>query len=127
MKLRIKGNSLRLRVSRSEVERLVDIGRVQETIDLGWDHAARLTYALEHANIPQEIRVHHQAQEVIVVLSSESTRRWAGSADEVGLYGRLDVYNGELTVSVEKDFACLDGTVAENEDTFPNPNGGAIC
>ena len=127
MKLRIKGNSLRLRVSRSEVQRLVEVGRVEETIHLGRDHAARLTYALEHADIPQEITVRYKAQEVIVVISSESARRWADSPEEVGLYGRHDVYNGELTVSVEKDFACLDGTIAENEDTFPNPNSGAIC
>jgi hypothetical protein len=127
MKLRIKGNSLRLRVSRSEVQRLVDIGRVKETIQLGLDRAARITYALEHAPVSHEITVHHQAQEITVVLSSESTRRWADSPEEVGLYGRLDVYNGELIVSVETDLACLDGSVAENEDTFPNPNRGATC
>ena len=32
MKLRIKGNSLRLRVSRSEVTRLIDTGHIEETI-----------------------------------------------------------------------------------------------
>jgi hypothetical protein len=127
MKLRIKGNSLRLRVSRSEVQRLVDVGRVEETIHFGWQREAQLTYALEHAEVPQEITVYCKAREVTVVLSSRSARQWSGSPEEVGVYGQLDVFNGELTVSVEKDFACLDGTVAENEDTFPNPNSGAIC
>lgn len=28
---------------------------------------------------------------------------------------------------VEKDFACLDGTNTDNEDTFPNPNIGMVC
>ena len=28
---------------------------------------------------------------------------------------------------VEKDFACLDGINADNEDTFPNPNIGMVC
>jgi hypothetical protein len=32
-----------------------------------------------------------------------------------------------LNVIVEKDFACLDLSDAENEDTFQNPELGAAC
>ena len=35
--------------------------------------------------------------------------------------------NRSLDLIVEKDFACLDLSDADNEDTFPNPNSGAIC
>jgi hypothetical protein len=45
----------------------------------------------------------------------------------VGVYGRLYVWNGELMLLVEKDFACLDGTNADNDDTFSNPNIGIAC
>ena len=61
------------------------------------------------------------------MLSSESARRWADSTKQVGVYGHLDVWNGGLALLFEKDFACLDGTDAGNEDTFPNPNVGAVC
>ena len=37
MKLRIKGNSLRLRVSRSELTRFLSPGRIEETIILARD------------------------------------------------------------------------------------------
>jgi hypothetical protein len=35
MKLRAKGNSLRFRVSRSELSRLMQTGRIEETIQFG--------------------------------------------------------------------------------------------
>jgi hypothetical protein len=69
----------------------------------------------------------HRVWEVAVVLSSESVREWAHSSEQVGVYGRFDVWNGELMLRVEKDFACLDGINADNEDTFPNPNIGMVC
>ena len=75
----------------------------------------------------QDITALHRAQEVGIVLSSESVRQWAHSSEQVGVYGRLYVWNGELMLLVEKDFACLDGTNADNEDTFPHPNIGIVC
>jgi hypothetical protein len=44
MKLRIKGNSMRLRVSRSEVTRLLAGDRLEETIRFGPETRARFTY-----------------------------------------------------------------------------------
>lgn len=127
MKLRIKGNSLRLRVSCSDVDRLLEKGRIEETIHFGFDAEARLTYALEHTNASQEIAALHRAREVAIVLSSVSARQWAASPEQVGIYGSVCVRNGELALLVEKDFACLDDANADNEDTFPNPNVGAVC
>ena len=127
MKLRINGNSLRLSVSRSEVKCLLETGRIEETIGFGLDHEARLTYALEHTTAPIEITAIYRNKEVAVVLSSESARRWADSPDQVGVYGRLGICNGELALLVEKDFARLDGTDADDKETYPNPNIGIVC
>jgi len=126
MKLRIKGNSLRFRVSRSDVDRLLETGRVEETVHFGLDQDARLSFALEHTRSQQNITALRRAQEIAIVLSSESVQQWAHSSEQVGVYGRLDVWNGELMLLVEKDFACLDGTNADNEDTFPNPTIGIV-
>ena len=49
MKFRINGNSLRLRVTRSELERLVKNARIEETIYFSPDEQSRLTYVLEHS------------------------------------------------------------------------------
>lgn len=127
MKLRIKENSLRFRVSRSDLARLMQIGKIEETIRFAPEPDATLTYALECSSAQKEMSVRYRAQKVTVLLSLEDARRWS-EGDEVGLYCACDFGDGEvLEIMVEKDFACLDGTDAGNEDTFPNPNHGVVC
>jgi Family of unknown function (DUF7009) len=52
MKLRIKGNSLRLRVTRSELTKVVNSGCIEETIHFASDQQAKLTCALELCKAP---------------------------------------------------------------------------
>ncbi len=120
------------------MNRLLQTGRIEETIHFASDGNARLTYALEHAAALEQaaaseqaadrsaIRVRYSPQEIAVVISSQDARRWAG-APEVGLYGQVRTSHGALELAVEKDFACLDKNDAENADTFPNPQQGTVC
>ncbi len=126
MKLRIKGNSLRLRVSPSEMEQLLQSGRVEETIYFGADGDARLTYALQHTAQAGTMTVLYRPQEVTVLVSSREARNWA-EGNDVGLYGATGSGHGPLELAIEKDFACLDKSEAENDDTFPNPKQGVVC
>jgi len=127
MKLRIKGNSLRLRVSRSELARFLDGERVEETIHFTQAPEARLTYALETAVQPEPIRVQYGSRIVKVVLSEDQARVWRAEC-EVGVYSALDIgAAGSLEVIVEKDFACLDRSDEENSDAFANPQVAACC
>lgn len=64
MKLRIKGDSLRLRVSRSELDRVLAGGRVEETIHFGTASEAKFTYALEVALQTAPVRVRYEFQTV---------------------------------------------------------------
>lgn len=126
MKLRIKGNSLRLRVPPSELTRLLEDGRIQETIHFASHPEARLTYALEHTPLADSMVIRYMPGEVLVLVPSEVVKHWAGGQD-VGIYGQFSTTYGTLELSIEKDFACLDKTDAENVDTFPNPSQGAAC
>jgi len=126
MKLRIKGNSLRLRVSPSEMEQLLQSGRVEETIYFGADEDARLTYALEHSTQAEAMTVRYRPREVTVLISSREVRSWA-EGNGVGMYGATGSAQGPLELAIEKDFACLDKAAAENADTFPNPKQGVVC
>jgi hypothetical protein len=126
MKLRIKGDSLRLRIAPSEMARLLEDGRVQETIHFGAGCDESLTYALEHEANAGSLGVRYQPARVTVVLPSAQVREWA-RGDAVGLYGGVDVGAAHLEIAVEKDWACLDKSEAENRDTFPNPRPGANC
>jgi hypothetical protein len=126
MKLRIKGNSLRLRVTPSEMTQLMEAGRIEETIHFAANEEARLTYALEHSADVTGMAVRYAPREMAVVVSSRDARRWSGS-QEVGLYGEAHTSAGALELAVEKDFACLDKSEAENADRFPNPKQGSAC
>jgi len=127
MKLRIKGNSLRLRVSRSELARFQAGGRIEETIHFTAAPEATLTYALESALKPSPVTVRYGSREVTVILSKDRASIW-GEQCEVGVYTTLDMGPaGSLEVVVEKDFACLDRSDENNSDAFANPLAGATC
>lgn len=127
MKLRIKGNSLRLRVSRSELAHFMGGGRIEETIHFTASPEAKLTYALDSTVQTEPLRLEYQSQKVTVILSKDQARIW-GSEGEVGVYSAVDLGDdGSLEVVIEKDFACLDRGDEENIDTFTNPHAGATC
>jgi hypothetical protein len=126
MKLRIQGNSLRVRITPSEMTRLLANGRIEETICFGADPEASLTYALEHNARATAMSVRYTPREVTLALSSADAQQWARGQD-VGVYAEAVTSRGVLSLAVEKDFACLDKSDAENIDTFPNPNQGTVC
>jgi NOL1/NOP2/fmu family ribosome biogenesis protein len=126
MKLRIKGNSLRLRVSPSEMARLLQDERIEETIHFGEREDEQLTYALELGLVGQIVSIRYQSREITVLLSTEAAHEWA-QGDHVGIAGDLSVGDGRLELLVEKDFACLDRREKESEDRFPHPKTGAVC
>src|ERR1700730_1588414 len=127
MKLRIKGNSLRVRVTRSELMKLIDTGHIEERIYVSSNEQSRLTYALEHEFGLNSPTIRYQSPEVVIVLPKKEAATWAES-NQVGIYASVDLGpHGTLDLIVEKDFACLDLSDADNLDTFPNPNVAGIC
>jgi hypothetical protein len=127
MKLRIKGNSLRLRVTRSELDRLIRTGRIEETTWFGLSAGCRLTYALEVDKKIEGVTLRCATPEIAVLIPCGEAAAWKNS-DQVGIYATADLgLRGFLELVVEKDFACLDRSDEENLDTFPNPLAGAVC
>jgi hypothetical protein len=124
MKLRFKDSSLRFRITQSDLANLIDTGRIEKTIYFAADENAGLTYALEHQPSSICATLRYQAPELTVVLSTAEVRAW-GSSDQVGIYATVDLgAHGSLNILVEKDYACVDLSDADNHDTFPNPG---IC
>jgi Family of unknown function (DUF7009) len=127
MKLGIKGNSLRLRVSRSEVAKVLQGERVEETIYFAPEATARLTYALEREPSVTMPTVRYTAAEVTVVIPADQALTWC-LTDQVGIVENISLGSqGSLDVIVEKDFGCLDRSDEDNQDTFANPHAEATC
>jgi hypothetical protein len=127
MKLRIKGDSLRLRVSRSEVAKLLAGHGLEETIHFTPEAFATFTYALEQSPAVSHPSVRYGENRVTVLVSADQANEW-GTTDQVGIAEDISLGDlGSLALLIEKDFACLDRSEEDSEDSFPNPNAGASC
>lgn len=110
-----------MRISQSELARLMTVGRIEETIQFAPESDARLTYALTVRDVEEDLGLEYRDQTVTVVLSQVAARRWAESED-VGVTAHAAV-----ALLVEKDLACLDGNNSDDADAFPNPHAGVVC
>ena len=122
MKLRIRGSSLRLRLTRAEVDALAQEGRVEDAIAFGPDASARLVYAIV-ARETSSVTAEWTGRTISVVLPVALARDWAES-ERVGIEHVEPVGPGQaLRILIEKDFACLTPRQGEDdENAFPNPN-----
>ena len=122
MKLRILGNSIRIRVSQAELARIVNEGQVEESVEFAG--GTRLTYRLRTAPAGP-VSASFQGRCVSVDLPAAAVERW-GHPEEVSVHGEQTLPGGgSLAILVEKDFVCLAPREGEDQsDLFPNPARG---
>lgn len=127
MKLRIKGNSLRLRVLRSELARLAEGESIVESVRFAPGEASILRYVLTVTQQEKSLEVTYTSNEIKTTISPAQFQEW-NEPSQVGIYESIAVGEVEkLEVMIEKDFACLDRNDEDNKDTFANPLQGKIC
>jgi hypothetical protein len=120
MKLRIRDNSIRLRLTRGEVDQLADEGVVQAITSFPGGREFR--YEVESSPATVHPGAFLSDNKVTVRLPESAVRAWAAS-EQVSLTGEQNHENGEqLSILVEKDFACLAPREGEDEsDMYPHP------
>ncbi len=121
MKLRLRENSIRLRLLQSEVIQLCEIGDVSETIVFGINPTETLTYSLRISAEASEISAHKTDNQIKIFLPLLTAENWADS-NEVGLYSEQKIGDlATLKIIIEKDFVCADRPLdADNADAFPH-------
>ena len=122
MKLRILGNSLRLRLTRGEVEQVCAGEWVEEQTRFGPASAAALVYRIGPGTGIENARASLEGSTVSVELPEKFLADWATS-QVVGTETRQTLDEGsELRILVEKDFKCLTPREDEDQsDAFANP------
>ena len=119
MKLRIRGNSIRLRLTQSEVEAIKEIGLVEEKTV--FPNGQIFVYSLAWSEKLDELSTDFSNGKIQIVLPKSIAENWANS-NEVGIYGAFE----QLQIAVEKDFKCLTPRASdEDADTFPHPKEGS--
>ncbi len=121
MKLRIKGTTVRLRLTQSEVATVGEGGRVQEITLFG--PQAQFCYALEAVDTPH-IEAEYNNNTITVRVPRAMAHDWATS-ELIGLSAEQKIAeNVNLYLIIEKDFACLNPRGDEDADTFAHPLTG---
>ena len=120
MKLRIQGNSLRFRLTRSEVASLDKDGLIAETTYFGVGHS--LTYRIRKETDGADVRTELADGVITVSAPAGEVHKWATS-DEVGITAR----DGVLRIAIEKDFRCLTRRGDDEADAYPHPVEQESC
>lgn len=120
MKIRIKGNTVRIRLSRPEVDRFANEGYIEASTPFV---SNVFTYALQVRPdaYGHELSADFKDCVMTMYMPERMAREWTGS-EIVGFDTWMNVDNGEkLYLLLEKDFKCLDETVEDQSDNFENP------
>lgn len=121
MKLRIRGNSIRLRLTKSEVEHLGETGNVEDAVAFG-AATPGLRYELSTAADHDMMRAKFEENCLSISIPPSEAKSWIGS-EQIGIEAMQPIGDNEfLRILVEKDFACLTERADEDDtDAFPNP------
>ena len=124
MKLRLRDNSLRLRLTQGEVEQIRTTGLVRGRTRFPGSNA--FDYILESSPATVRPEAHMSSNVLTVRVPQEVITHWAES-EQVSISSTQALGDGEnLAILVEKDFACLAPREGEDEsDMFPHPRAGA--
>lgn len=125
MKIRIKGNTVRLRLSQSEVATLGRQNEVADSISFGPDQS--LDYILQRSAEAKQVTATFSERKIYIELPDPVALSWV-SSDQISITATQEnAVAGGLSILIEKDFRCLTERVGENEeDLFPHPKEGEV-
>jgi hypothetical protein len=112
MKIRFKSNSLRYRLTRTDVAQLTTTGYIDDKVNFG-DHS--LIYSIkriDHGQLSATFK-----NNIITLFMPDSMTKELLNTNRIG----FEINNGPLHLLVEKDFTCLDNVTEDQSDNYPNP------
>ncbi|MEL7118934.1 MAG: hypothetical protein AAFO07_05820 [Bacteroidota bacterium] len=125
MKIRIKDNSVRLRLSQSEIRQLKELGKVVSTIQFSPYVYSTMTYRIVKSEA-KHIKATFSNNRITISVPKAQIDEWANSS-LVSIKYEKDISDSQvLRILIEKDFKCLTVRPSENEeDLFPHPKVNA--
>lgn len=112
MKIRIKGNSVRYRLTISDVAKLGAEGYLEERTPFA---GKTLVYAIVTTS-DDRISADYVGDRIVLNMPKAMIDE-LNNTDKVG----FDDRTGPVILLIEKDFTCLDNVEEDQSDNFPNP------
>ncbi|SDE73383.1 hypothetical protein SAMN05421636_10750 [Pricia antarctica] len=120
MKIRIKGNSVRFRLTQTEVKTICEKDRVTEKTQF---NEAQFIYGVKASNDYDSLHASFFDHGIMLFVPKDALSDWYTN-DRVGFYHTQILNNGQkLELTLEKDFVCLDNRTEDESDNYPNPRG----
>ncbi|WP_241244370.1 DUF7009 family protein [Flagellimonas marinaquae] len=118
MKIRIKGNSIRFRLTQSEVKQLSETGSIRETTEFGsntFHYQVKLTPSIKN------LEASYSHDEIVMTVPEADGKNWFHE-NTVGFEHEMTLPKGKkLHLLLEKDFTCLENRAEDQSDNYPNP------
>ncbi|MBS1752964.1 MAG: hypothetical protein R2765_12540 [Ferruginibacter sp.] len=119
MKLRIKANSVRIRLTKTEVNKLATESYLQEATVLP---GQTFIYAIKSDDNATALTIAFENNILTMMVPKSFAANWHQN-DMVGMDAWMQVNEKEkLYLLLEKDFVCLDETAEDQSDNYENPN-----
>jgi len=115
MKLRIQGNSLRMRLTQKEVAQVRNHGFVESHIEFAPGRS--LAYLIEGSPKAEAMSATFDGHAIRVTIPMLEMTDWAES-DQVGIEARSQT---GVQLLLEKDFKCLHRSADQEPDAYPHP------
>lgn len=117
MKIRIKGDTVRFRLTKSEVKVLCETGTIKEQTHFG---DATFGYTVQMDSNTTAMHAEFKDNNITLFLPKTLGKDWFEN-DRVGFEHDQKNQTGTLYLLLEKDFTCLDNTLEDQSDNYPNP------
>jgi len=112
MKIRIKGNSVRFRLTKSDLAKLDSQRAIIETTEFMSNTFLYEIHVADFDALAADLVDCHMILQLPRLMLNELIE-----SDKVGFTG----HSGLVTLLIEKDFTCLDNVEEDQSDNFPNP------
>jgi hypothetical protein len=128
MKLRIRSNSVRVRLDQEDLAELIEHGRVLDALHFGAGSSHTFAYAVVIGAAPSaHPRADYSSGFLVVTIDRGDAEAWS-RGNQVGFDHEQAVPGGTVRVILEKDFACLDRPEGDSaEDAWALPNPSEVC
>ena len=123
MKIRIRGNSIRYRLDKTDMDLLQKTGNVESVTQIG---AGSLHFCVRGKDI-DDPAIKMERGGIHLLVPETQLAAWY-APEEVGFEFTLPNDDGSgLTILVEKDFKCLTERSEDDSQSFDNPMAGQNC
>lgn len=113
MKIRIKDNTVRIRLTKSEVASLSENGRIiskTEFLNKDFVYGIEILYQ-------EGLSISFEDEEMMVQMPKSYVEEWVNT-DRV----TFEETHNKILILLEKDFVCIDRPEEDQSDNYPNPN-----